>query len=97
MKGYVVIDTEVVDAGASTEFFERIPQAMEACAGRYLVRSTSAEAIEGGWSPQRLVIMEFDDLQAARAFLDSAEYKALDELRGRAITSKVVVVEGYAA
>ena len=95
MNGYVVIDTEVVDQEAFAEFVERIPGAMAANGGRFVVRGGQSQVAEGDWTPQRLVIMEFESYEAANAFLDSDEYTALDELRHRAVKSNIVVVEGY--
>ncbi len=96
MNGFVVIDTEVIDQEAFAEFVVRIPEAMIANGGRFVVRGGRSEVVEGDWNPQRLVIMEFDSYDAARAFINSAEYVALDELRHRAVKSRVVVTEGFA-
>ena len=97
MKGYLIIDTEVKDQGAFSEFVERIASALAAGGGRFTVRNDNVEAVEGDWTPSRLVIMEFDSLDAARAFVGSDEYRSLDDLRHRAVTSKIVLVEGYAS
>ena len=94
MKGYVVIDTEVIDPEAYSEFAERIPAALAAHGGRFLVRTNEVEAVEGDWAPQRFVIVEFDNLEAARGFIGSPEYGALDDVRPRAVNSRIVVVEG---
>ncbi|MDE0653464.1 MAG: DUF1330 domain-containing protein [bacterium] len=94
MKGYVVIDTEVLDSEAYSEFAERIPAALAAHGGRFLVRTNEVAAVEGDWAPQRFVIVEFDDLEAARGFIGSSEYGALDDVRSRAVRSRIVVVEG---
>ncbi len=96
MKGYVVIDTEIIDQEAYAEFVGKVPDALAAHGGRFLVRTSDVEPIEGGWEPQRLVIMEFDDIGEARAFVTSDVYAAFDELRHRATRSRIVVAEGSA-
>ena len=96
MKGYVVIDTEIIDQEAYAEFVGKVPDALAAHGGRFLVRTSDVEPIEGGWEPQRLVIMEFDDIEEARAFVTSDVYAAFDELRHRATRSRIVVAEGSA-
>ena len=96
MKGYVVVNTEVIDSEAYAEFLEKVPAAIAAGGGRYLVRTDSAEAVQGDWS-KRLVIIEFDNIEAARGFLTSPEFTALDSLRQRAAKSRVAVVEEYDA
>ena len=94
MKGYVVIDTEIVDPAAYSEFVAKVPAAMASHGARFLVRTSDAEPIEGDWAPKRFVILEFDSLEAARGFVGSAEYEALDEVRQRAAKSRIVIVEG---
>lgn len=44
--------------------------------------------------PKRLVIIEFDSLEAASGFIGSAAYTALSEVRHKAANSKIVVAEG---
>ena len=94
---YVVIDTEVVDQEAFSEFFREIGDAVSANGGTFLVRSADIDVIEGDWSPQRIAIMAFDSDDGATKFIRSSEYAAIQELRHRTVRSKVVVVEGYVA
>ncbi|MCY3647082.1 MAG: DUF1330 domain-containing protein [Chloroflexi bacterium] len=94
MKGYVIVDTEVIDQEAYSQFLERIPGVVERQGGRFIVRTSDAEPVEGGWAPKRIVIMEFDSLEAARNFVTSDEYTSQDDLRHRAAKARIVVVEG---
>ena len=95
MKGYVVIDNEILDPEAFSEFAARVPEAVAAYGGRFIVRGGNPEAIEGDWAPDRLVIMEFESRSAASAFAASPEFAALAELRGRALKSRLLLAEGY--
>ena len=95
MNGYVVIDTEIIDREAYSEYVEKVVVAIAAHGGRFLVRTSDVETIQGDWAPKRFVIMEFDNLEAARGFVNSAEYTALDDIRRRGSNSRIVVVEGY--
>ena len=95
MKGYVVIDTEIVDTMAYSEYVEKIVAVIASHGGRFLVRSSDVETVEGGWAPKRLVVLEFASLQAANGFVSSTEYRAIDEIRQRAANSRIVVVGGY--
>ena len=97
MHGYVIVDSEVVDAARLPEFVQRVSAAVAAYGGRFLVRGGQLEAIHGDWAPQRLVIIEFESLDRAREFAASAEYAAVEEVRDAAINSNVVMVEGVAA
>jgi uncharacterized protein (DUF1330 family) len=62
--------------------------------GRFLARGGAVESLEGGWSPQRLVILEFPSVAQAHAWIDSPEYARARALRQRSATSNMLVVEG---
>ena len=97
MKGYVVMDAEIIDTEAYAEFAANVPTAIAAHGGRLLVRSSDIEAIQGDWLPKRIVILEFDSLDAAKGYIGSAEYAALDDVRRRATKADIVVVGGLEA
>jgi uncharacterized protein (DUF1330 family) len=70
----------VHDEAALQEYARLARPAIEAHGGRFLARSTAARAYEEG-RLQRVVIVEFDSLDAAVAAHDSPEYRlALDAL-----------------
>ena len=94
MKGYVVIDAEIIDAEAYTDFAEKSSAAIAAHGGRVLARTSNVEAIQGDWTPKRFVIVEFDSPDAAKGYINSSEYAALNDLRQRATKANIVVVEG---
>ena len=95
MKGYVVMDAEIIDTEAYAEFAKQVPPAVAAHGGRILVRTSNVEAVQGAWLPKRFVILEFDSPEAARGYIGSAEYAALDDVRRRATKANIVVVEGH--
>ena len=94
MKGYVVIDAEIIDAEAYTEFAEKSSASIAAHGGRVLARTSNVNVIEGDWSPKRVVIVEFDSPDAATGYINSPEYAAIDDARRRATKANIVVVEG---
>jgi uncharacterized protein (DUF1330 family) len=49
---------------------------------------------EGGWSPKRVVVLEFASMEQARKWYDSPEYAPALAIRARAATSKLIFVEG---
>lgn len=97
MQGYVIVDSEVIDAQRLPEFAQKVAEAVAAHGGRFIVRGGRVETMHGDWAPQRLVVIEFDSFERAREFAGSAEYAAVEEFRGQAVNSNVVMVEGVAA
>ena len=62
--------------------------------GRFVARGGATAVLEGDWNPQRSVLIEFPDVDAARAWYESDSYAPLRELRRSASTTNIVVVEG---
>ena len=50
--------------------------------------------LEGDWTPPRLVILEFEDLAAARRWYDSEIYRQARRLREGAAGIRMVAVQG---
>ena len=94
MAGYVVVNDEITDETVFAEFRERIAATVEAHGGRYLVRGGATEVADGDWTPGRLVILEFDDVDRARAWLNSPEYAELREIRRKSANASVIIAEG---
>jgi uncharacterized protein (DUF1330 family) len=95
MPAYVIASvTEAHDAEALAEYRRRNTAAVEAHGGRFVVRGGAMEVLEGDWAPLRIVIMEFDDVGAAKRWYASDEYQAAIPIRQGASTTGIVVVEG---
>ena len=94
MAGYVLIDSEVTDEALFAEFRGRVAATIEAHGGRYLVRGGATEVIEGEWMPDRIVVVEFDNVEQARAWLSSPEYIEIKEIRTKSANASVIIVEG---
>ena len=62
--------------------------------GRYLVRGGELAVLEGDWRPSRLVVLEFEDLAAARSWYASARYQEAKGLREGAARLRMVAVQG---
>jgi uncharacterized protein (DUF1330 family) len=62
--------------------------------GRYIVRGGTTDVLEGDWSPQRMVIIEFPSMDQLEAWYSSEEYAPWIEVRQSLTDSKLVAVEG---
>ena len=94
MAAYVIVDIEVTDSEGYGEYGRLAPATVAAYGGRYLARGGEAEALEGDWLPQRLVILEFESAARAKQWLESPEYRAARQLRHQTARTNMVVVEG---
>jgi uncharacterized protein (DUF1330 family) len=93
MSGYVIFHAEVTDPTAYGEFKRLAEVAIAKHGGRYLVRGGALEALEGDWLP-RMVLLEFESLEAGLAFYRSDEYGAARAVRLRCATAAVAAVAG---
>lgn len=94
MAAYVIGDIEVTDAAGYAEYRRQVLATVEKFGGRFLARGGPSEKLEGGWSPKRLVILEFPGMAQARAWYGSPEYAPLITLRQKMSTGSLVLVEG---
>ena len=94
MAAYVMADNEITDQALFAEYAREIVAVTEAHGGRYLVRGGSTEVVGGSWTPHRLVVIEFDDLEHARSFVNDPDYLRLADIRSRSSVSSTVIVEG---
>ncbi|NUZ04999.1 DUF1330 domain-containing protein [Piscinibacter koreensis] len=96
MSAYVISNVHVTDP-AQYENYKRLSTiAMQAHGAEVCVRGGAVELLEGDWQPERVVVLKFKDVAAARAFYDSPEYRAAREARAGAADMRMVVVEGVA-
>ena len=96
MKAYLVLDLEVRDFAGFSAYVAAIPAHIARHGGRYIVQGAPPTVIEGDWTPQRLVILEFPDRAHAEAFLGDPGLRDLFKVRHDTTTSKLVLVEGCA-
>jgi uncharacterized protein (DUF1330 family) len=94
MKGYVIANVSVADMAAYESYRDQVPPVIERYGGRYLVRGGAVEVREGDPSIERLVILEFPSVEAARTFYDSPEYQTILPIRLDTANSTLVIVEG---
>lgn len=94
MPAYVIGEIEVTDPAAYEDYRKQVLPVVTQYGGRFLVRGGTVEALEGGWSPKRVVALEFPSLEQARKWYRSAEYAPLIALRQKASRGKLILVEG---
>ncbi len=95
MAAYLVADVDVTEPEQYREYVRANTAVTQQYGGRFIARGGRIDALEGDHSPERLVIIEFPSLEAARAWYNSAEYQAIKGIRQRnARTHLLAIVEG---
>jgi len=75
----------VTDPAGFEEYRKQVPGTVEKYGGKFLVRGGQVQTLEGDWKPKRIVVTEFEflNIEQARRWYDSEEYRALKALRLR--------------
>lgn len=95
MPAYIIAEHDVSDAETYARARPGAAAAIAKYRGRYLVNGLGkAELVEGECEPKRFVVLEFPDMNAARAFYQSDDYREARLLRQLASRSRIVLVEG---
>jgi uncharacterized protein (DUF1330 family) len=96
MPAYVICDVEVTDPDRYREYMAASPGAVAAGGGRFVVRGGETAPLEGDWEPGRIVVLEFPDLETAKRWYDSDEYRVARKLREGAAVFRAIAVAGFA-
>jgi uncharacterized protein (DUF1330 family) len=94
MPAYVIVETDIHDSEQYEKYKAASPAAVAGGGGRFVARGGDLAVLEGEWNPSRLVILEFPDLEAAKAWYASENYQAAKKLRDGAARLNMVAVEG---
>ena len=91
---FIISNVTVTNPEQYEEYKKLSTAAMKAHGPEVCVRGGKVEVLEGDWSPERLVILKFPSVEAAKAFAASPEYAKARSAREGAATMRMVVVEG---
>jgi uncharacterized protein (DUF1330 family) len=96
MAAYVLIDRLVVtDPEALRAYHDLAPPTVMRHRGQYVLpHAIQIEALEGNWTPQRIVLIAFEDAERARQWWDSSEYAQARMIHHEATISNVILLDG---
>lgn len=94
MPAYIVSRVKIVNGEAMQRYVQEAPATVAAFGGRYLVRGSDVQAVEGMWEHDRMVIVAFPDKSAALAWYESDIYRPLRDLRHASAETIILLAEG---
>jgi uncharacterized protein (DUF1330 family) len=93
---YIVAEVTVNDPDVfAKEYGPKLPATLQPFGGRFIVAGGKLTALEGD-TPQRFVIIGFENAEKARAWYDSPAYQALIPIRQKASKGTLFIAEGVA-
>ena len=94
MAAYVIAEVDVQDNAIFEEYRKLVPPTIAKYGGKYIVRGGATDSKEGGWTPKRVVVLEFPTMARAREWYHSADYAPALAMRLKAAKSRMIIVEG---
>jgi uncharacterized protein (DUF1330 family) len=94
MAAYIIVDIEITDPEAYERYKPMAAASVKKHGGRFLVRGGKVATLEGGWTPSRIVVLEFPTVEAAKQFYHSEDYAPAIKLRQSASKGRMILVEG---
>jgi uncharacterized protein (DUF1330 family) len=94
-KGYVIFTETIRDQAGLNAYAEKALPTVLQNGGKVIVAHDDAELLEGDWHGTRTVVLEFESVDAARAWYRCPEYQGAIPLRQAAAQSNGVIVGGF--
>jgi uncharacterized protein (DUF1330 family) len=94
MPALVIVEIEVRDPEDYEAYKSLVPASVDAYGGRFVARGGAIETLEGGWAPERIVVLEFSSVEQARQWWGSPEYRDAKAIRMRAAKTRMIITEG---
>jgi len=93
MAAYIVARIDVTNPDDYVKYSSQTVELAAKYGGKFLAKGGPHEYFEGD-GPSRIVIVEFEDADAARRWYHSAEYQAIAPIRRANSTGDFALVEG---
>lgn len=94
MAAYFICTMTVHDPDTYRKYTALTPATLARHGGRFLTRGEPVHTMEGPAFAERMVILEFPDEAAARAWYDDADYQSASEFRRLASTGRMCLQAG---
>jgi uncharacterized protein (DUF1330 family) len=97
MAAYIIAEHTITDPAKFEEYRTKVGSLIAKYSGRYITKPGSHAVLEkenAVWLPERVVIIEFPDMAALKAWYHSPEYQPLIALRQAAAKDMLITLEG---
>lgn len=90
---YIVTNIEVTDPAVYQTYVDRNTPIVAAAGGHFITRGEKVVALDGP-APKRFAITQFDSMEQAHAYRNSAAYKEIIPIRDKSSKFHSFIVEG---
>ena len=93
-KGYAVFTEIIKDQDRYQGYVREAVQTIGRSGGRIIVVDDNPKVLEGVWHGTRTVVIEFESVEAARAWYESADYQGIIAQRHASAEANAVILGG---
>lgn len=97
MTAYMIAQVDVTEPEKFEAYRALVPDTLAKYGGKYIVRGGETAVLEGEMPFQRIVVIEFPDLDAIKRWHASEEYAGPLAMRQASANSVLIGIEGYDA
>jgi uncharacterized protein (DUF1330 family) len=95
MAAYFIVDQQGVSDPETMKIYAAgVGATVTQYGGKFVVRGGDPETIEGDWPARRIIMLEFPDRAALKAWYDSPDYADLKGMRLASSSANVIAVDG---
>lgn len=94
MSAYFIVQATITDQAQYQKYREAVVPFIASFGGKFAARGAKVEVFEGEHDMRSVVMFEFPDMKAIRAFWNSPDYVPIKKLREGAATINVWAFSG---
>ena len=94
MPAYLLVRANVTDMQQYQQYMKLTPAIVEKYGGQFIIRGGDKVVLEGPEISDRIVMLKFPSIEAARRMYNSDEYQAAIKVRAGAAEASFIVMEG---
>jgi uncharacterized protein (DUF1330 family) len=94
-KGYVIVTEAIHDPAGMEAYAKASMGSIGEHGAKPLVVDENVEVVEGEWHGNRTIVLEFESVEKAREWYESASYQAALPLRQAASDCNAVILSGF--
>lgn len=95
MAAYLLAQLTFTNRAAYKIYLRDFTKVLEAHAGRVLIADEQPCVLEGSWSGDKVVLLEFADEVSCRAFLTAPDYVRIAAYRKAGASASVLLLQGF--
>lgn len=94
MKTYIIAHINIKDPVRYEDYKKLTPATLLPYGGKFVIRNGDREVLEGSWSDDRVVVLEFPSKEKAKEWYSGDMYSAARAIRQSCSEGKLILIEG---